>query len=298
MSVASMKTLSRFFLSCLIPPFLLAACGGGGGGAAASGPVPGSGTLVLEATDAPIDPRLIESAILWVDEIRIHREADGDSGFVTLYDGNPREVELTTLRNGLTRALASGILESGSYGQLRLHCSDAYLRLKNGREYSTQEDTIRLTSQDTSGFKIFFDPPVVIEEDVQTEVLLDFDVPKTFSPVPGNDIENARFFHLHPLVRTGVVSSSGELRGVVTTMDDSGNLAAAPHAAVYVLPPGETDPIHAVASTLSDANGGAAILAVPPGTYDLLALLGERQGRADGLVVTAGHVTPFEIHVE
>ena len=288
-----MRKLVQFFLLALLVP----SCGGGGGGGAGvgtPGPGPGAGTLTMEITDAPIDIRLIEKATVWVDEIRIHRQADGEDGFVTLYDGRPREVELTALRNGLTNAIASGHIEEGSYSQLRLHFAEAYLRLTNGNEYSTEEDTIKLTNHPRSGYKIYFDPPFVIEEGQTTNVLLDFDVPKSFSPIPGNNIEHARFFHLHPLIRTSVTDLSGELRGVVK----KNNVLPAGETAVYVVLPGEIDPENAIASTLTEPNGSAVILGLAPGTYDLIVVGDDHQERVDGLVVTVGEATPFEVQVE
>ncbi len=275
---------------------LLTACSDGGGGSAAGGT--GQGSMVIEITDAPIDPKQIAVAILEVDRVTAHREADGESGFVTIFDGSPVEVNLTTLRNGLTLALQEAPLEEGAYSQIRLRVTDAFLELRNGNQYSTRDGTIRLTSQDTSGYKIFLDPPVEIHEGVQTRVLVDFHLPKTFSPVPANDLENARFFHLHPNVRAAVLQETGELRGVVTTTDDQGDTVPAAGAAVYVLDPGATDPDLAVASTMTDEDGSAAILGLPAGTYDVLAVLGDESARAEGLVVTRGGVTSFEIHIE
>jgi hypothetical protein len=284
------------FLVLLPLALLVASCGTGGSGD--SGAAPGQGSLTFEATDAPIDPELIRRAELEVDAIRVHREADAETGFTTVFQGGPIVLDLTSLRNGVTRALERGFLEAGSYRQVRIHVTDAMLELKSGKTFSTRAGTIRLTSQDTSGYKVFFQPPIEVFAGVETRVLLDFQLPKTFSPVPGNDLENARFLHLHPSVRGAVLQETGELRGIVRTTDSMGAQIPAADAAVYVLPPGETDPDQAIASTLTDADGSAAILGVPVGTYDVLALHGGRSGRADGLSVQAGAVTSFDILVE
>lgn len=292
-----MKTTVGIFLLVLLVP----ACGGsggGGGGAGVGGPGPGDGpavgTLGVEITDAPIDVRLIEQSTVWVDKILIHRHSDGENGFVTLFDGQPKEVELTALRNGLTNAIASGHIEEGSYSQLRLHVSDAYLKLTNGREYSTEDGTLKLTSQGSSGYKIFFDPPFVIEEGETTNVLLDFDMPKTFSPIPGSDVDDARSFRMHPLIRTSVTELSGDVSGVVK----KNNVRPIDEAAVYVVLPGEIDPDNAIATTLTEPDGSATILGLAPGTYDLIVVSDDHQERVDGLVVTAGQVTPFEVQVD
>lgn len=275
---------------------LAAACtgGSGGGGSASSG----VGSIAFDVTDAPFDFTKVERAEIEVDAIRLHREADGDSGFVTVFEGDPIVIDLAQLRNGLTQGLNGGLLEAGSYGQIRLRIRNALLEMKDGRVFSTRDDTIRLTSQDTSGYKIFLDPAVVVRADVETRVLLDFQLPRTFSPVPANDFDSARFLHLHPNVRAAVLQETGELRGTVTTTDAQGASIPAAGAAIFVLAPGETDPELAVATTLTDANGQAAVLGVPVGSYDVLATLDGRTGRDEALTVSVGAVTSFEIALE
>lgn len=275
---------------------LLAACSGGapGGPGGASGD---PGTLVLEITDAPIDPSRIERAAIAVDRVQLHADAGADSGFVTIYDGDPVQFDLTALRNGLTQAFLAGSLAPGTYAQARLRVSDALLVMKTGEVFSTRADTIRLTSHDTSGFKVFFEPPIEIRAGVETRALLDFQLDRTFSPVPGNRMEDANFFHLHPNVRTAVLQETGELRGAVTRLDDLGEPVAAAGAAVYVLDPGETDTSLAVASTLTNEDGSFAILGLPVGSFDV-------QAHLDGLVgtatvdVTRGGVTDVQLLVE
>lgn len=292
-----MNTRPSFSTFVLSLALLAGACSDGGSSGGGSTPT-GMGSISFEVTDAPIDPSLIERAVIEVDEIRVHREADGESGFVTVFQGGPIAIDLARLRNGLTQGLNGDFLPVGSYGQIRLHVSDALLELVDGRIFTTDDDTIRLTSQDTSGYKIFLDPPVVIREGLDTRVLLDFELPKTFSPIPANDLANVNFFHLHPNVRAAVLQETGELRGTVTTRDTSGNVMPADGASVYVLTPGESDPELALAMTMTDANGQAAILGLPAGTYDVLALLGERSGRAEDVGVSIGNVASFEIALE
>ena len=277
--------------------FALAACGGSGdsGGAA---PVQ-AGSIVFELADAPIDPALLASAVIEIDAISVHRKVDGDAGFETVFDApRPLVVDLLTLRNGITQPLEAGFLEQGSYRQGRVLVSDAALTLRNGKEYSTRAGTIQLTNQDASGYRIFFDPPIEVRAGVQTRALLDFQVLKTFSPVPANDLENARTFHLHPVVRFAVLQETGELRGVVTTTDAQGAELPAGGAAVYVLDPAETDLERALATTLADDAGMAAILGLPAGTFDVLATHEGKQSRQNGLVIAPETVTPFALQVQ
>lgn len=275
---------------------LSSACSGSSSEGSSSGS--GTGMLGFDVTDAPIDPSLIARAVVEVDSIRVHRESDADSGFLTVFEGGPVTIDLASLRNGLTHAFRAVELPVGSYGQVRLRVTDAELELTDGRVFSTRAGTIQLTGQDRSGYKIFLAPAVEVREDVETRVLLDFLLPKTFSPVPANDLSSARLFHLHPNVRVATLQETGELRGVVTTTDDLGATIPAVNAAVYVLDPGVTDPDFALAATLTDGLGQAAILGLPVGTYDVRAVLDARSATTTGVTVSQGAVTSFELALQ
>jgi len=258
---------------------------------------PQDGRVNLEFTDAPLPLGQIARAIVEIDEVSVHGDVDGDHGFTTVIEGGPYEIKLHGLRNGLTQFFEGDLLPPGTYRQLRIHFTSALLELKDGRVFTTEDDTLRLTGQDSAGFKVFFDPPVEVRADEPTNLLLDFDLRKTFSSVPGNDTDTASFFHLHPSVRTAVLDETGEIRGVVTTKDGATTVPA-PDAEVYVLAPGEEDLDQAFASTLADENGSAAVLGIPPGTYDVLAIHDGRTDRVENVVVTQGAITSFEILVK
>lgn len=289
--------MTRHTLRFLFAALLLstAACSGSASGGADA---TGTGTLRLEITDAPIDPSRIARAVIEVDSIRLHRESDADSGFLTLFEGDPIAIDLARLRNGLTHGFRAVELPVGSYGQVRLRVTDAELELRDGRVFSTRAGTIQLTSQDRSGYKVFLAPAVEVREGVETRVLLDFLLPKTFSPIPASDLDSARLFHLHPNVRAAVLQETGEVRGVVHRLDELGATVPAANATLYVLDPGVTDPDFALAATLTDALGQAAILGVPVGTYDLRAELDGRSATLTGLSVAREQVTSFELTLQ
>ncbi|MEE8468238.1 MAG: DUF4382 domain-containing protein, partial [Planctomycetota bacterium] len=213
-----------FLLLSMVP-----ACSGGGSASATGG----TGFLTLEATDKPFDHSLVVEARLGIDLVRIHRE--GGDGFQTLYEGPPLQFDLLDLQNGVVRTLvAFAPLTAGRYRQLRLHVSSGHLELTNGNVYTTGDGSLELTSQDTSGFKVFIDPPLIVADQISYKLLLDFDLTKTFKPVPGNDPENATKFHLHPVIRVANLGLSGTLSGTVVADDGSGNLLGVDMATVYV----------------------------------------------------------------
>lgn len=283
-------------LGCLSVSLLVLGlgCGGSSGGGGGGG---GTGTMSLSATDAPIDHSLVTEAVIRVDQIRVHPEADAEGGFITIYDGEPIEMNLLELQNGLTQELATADVPAALYRQLRLRVESASLRLVNDNLYDTDSGTLHLTSQDTSGFKVFIEPAVFVAGGSSTELLLDVDLSKTFLPVPASDPLNASSYTLHPVIRVANLSTSGEIRGVVSVDDGAGGLAPRDDATVYILPPGETDTANSLASTGTNLEGEYAVLGLPAGTYDVLATQGELEGRVDGVTVTVGNVTVVDVTI-
>ncbi len=285
-------------LSCIVASALilsLCSCSSGGSGAQGSA---GDGTLVLSVTDAPFDHSIVDEAVIDVDKIRIHADANAGSGFLTLYDGAPITFDLLDLTNGLTQELVQAQVPAASYRQIRLHVASAYLKLTNGNLYTTDDGSLKLTSQDTSGFKVFVDPPVVVQAGFSTELLLDFDLTKTFKGIPANDPENATSFKLMPVIRAANLSTSGEIRGLVTEDDGAGGQIPAPNATVYILPPGETDLGNSLANTSTGADGLYAVLGLPAGSYDVVATKAALQDRLDGVVVSVGSASVADLFVQ
>ena len=278
---------------------LASACSGGGSGTTTGGGGGGgngSGVLSLEATDAPFVFDIVSEARISIDRITI-LPGDGDDGPIVLYQGNPVELDLLSLRNGVTRALATHDVPAGDYRQLRIRVVAARLVLVNGNVYTTEDGTIHLSSQDTSGFKVFVDPPITVAEGEHASALLDFDMTHTFHPIPANDPLSANHFNLHPVLHVSNLGETGGIQGRVLRDDGSGGTTPVASATVYVLPPGDPDPEHAIATTGSNDNGAYAFLGLEPGTYDLSAVHGDDEGGVSGVVVNVAHVTPVDITI-
>ncbi len=267
-------------------------CGGGGSSAG------GTGHLQLLLTDAPFALDIVTSARIKVSAIRVHHDAQSDSGFTDLPDVTDLELELLDLQNGLTQELVDAELPAGSYGQIRLVVQEATLELTNGNIYSTTLGNMSLTSTDTSGLKLFVDPPIEVTSGGMTTLILDFDLSKSFHAIPANDALNATEYKLMPVVRVTNQTTTGELRGTVTEDDGAGGQAAVEAATVYVLPPGETDPLNSIATTGTDVDGHYAVLGLPAGSYDVLAIKDPKQGSVLGVDVVAGNVTTVDIVIQ
>jgi Domain of unknown function (DUF4382) len=282
-------------------PWLLACCSlaaCSGSSSDGIGPVGGQGELVVEITDKPFAYDLVVSAIVRVDEIRVHNDADGQDGFVTLYSGKALEFDLLDLTNGVTEVLVRTDIPVGTYHQLRLHVVGGRIELIDGDVFSTELGNLQLTSTGTSGLKVFIDPPIEIVSQASTTLLLDFDLSKTFHAVPANDALNASKFLLKPVLHAVNLSLTGEVSGVVSKDDGTGTLVGVEKAAVYLQPFGDPDPQNSIAATSSAADGSYKLIGVPPGTWDALAIQEELQGTVSGVEVAVGNVSFADVVIQ
>src|SRR5262245_43031241 len=81
---------------------------------------------------------------------------------VVVYPGPGITGRLLVLRDGISAELTTGQVPAGRYRMARLFIDDAKLTLTNGNVYSTADGNLDLTCANTSGLKIFFDPPLDI----------------------------------------------------------------------------------------------------------------------------------------
>ena len=273
----------------------LSGCSGGSGGSSGGG---GTGELIVEATDAFLPYSDVAAASVAITEVRIHQEAGASQGFLTIYSGPPRWLDLTDLRNGVVAILARADLPPGSYRQLRLVYDQARLELSNGNVYTTDDGSLQITSQGNAGQKVFIEPPVEVVSGLSRTVLLDFDLSKMFKPTPANDPLNATKYKLHPVLRAVNMTTAGEIQGLVTKSDGGLGFLPSPDSTVYLLPPGEQDVLNSITTTGTEVDGSYAFIGVLPGSYDLLADDGVLQGRVDAQAVTKGNVTLVDIVIQ
>jgi hypothetical protein len=289
-------------LSAFVPCALLAltACSSGSSGSGSGGGGAGTGELVVEATDKPFAYDLVKQAIVRVDRIEVAKSGEGDDGFITLFDGNPIEIDLLDLTNGATQVLVRTDVPEGGYDQLRLRVASGHLELVDGDVFSTELGNLKLTSTGTSGLKVMIDPPLDVVGDVSSTLLLDFDLTKTFHAVPANDPLNANSYKLMPVVHATNRSVTGEVRGVVRQDDGSGTgtLVGVDAATVYLMPAGEPDPALSVAATKTAPDGFYALIGVPEGVWDVLAVKDPASGRVSGIDVNVGMVSTVDVQIE
>src|SRR3990170_5218608 len=179
-----------------------------------------TGTLSLRITDAPYPLDLIAEAKVTIEKVEVHvsDSPTEDSGFITIPLDAPRTFNLLDLRGGVTESLVNAKLSEGTYGQIRLIVSSAYIKLKDG-----SEPILDMPSASQSGTKIFPNPPITVTGGLTTDLVLDFDVGQSFLPIPAapqkaSEIERFKF---HPVIRVANSTSMGRISGTVTNQDDA-----------------------------------------------------------------------------
>lgn len=210
------------------------------------------GTLRLFATDAPFNFEGISSAKITIGEIKL-RESGGKKVTVLSKDVT---LDLLTLRNGLVETLSEVELPSGKYDEILLIVTSAEVEMKNGRVFP-----LKIPSGSESGLKIFVKPAIPVTTGVNTDVLLDFDLSRSFVPVMNG--KELKSFNFRPVVRATILDITGTVSGQVLDVTDETPVGGA----TIVVKKGNDEIITAV----SDADGYFKILGLPAGVYHIVA---------------------------
>jgi len=159
-----MNTLSLCRIATLAGAAILVACDATG---------PRMGQVDVRLQDGPAN---IASATVWVSKVYLV----GEQGRFTITE-TPAQYDLLSLQNGVTALLGSALIPVGSYEQLRLVVDSARVTLASGNTFSdgTTEKTLKVPSGDTSGLKVNFAGPVMVDPG-HTTVTVDFDVSQSF----------------------------------------------------------------------------------------------------------------------
>jgi hypothetical protein len=191
-------------------------------------------TVRVLLTDAPSD--YIEAAFVDIGQVQII--PGGNEGPITLSeDGTDGLVNLLDLRDAATTLLAEGIVEPGTYHQLRLiveqarvalaSVDGAQLRFPDGM---TEQD-MKVPSGAQTGIKLNLKPADPGQDGDaegsdggveivpgETVLILDFDVSRSFV-IQGNPETPAgiKSVHFKPTLRVIVQDGSGSISGTVST---------------------------------------------------------------------------------
>lgn len=187
-------------------------------------------------------------------------ENEEEDSFVTLMEEEVR-VNLLELTNGITKQLADVEVPAGRYKEIRVFVKDAEIILTDGSTFD-----LNVPSGSSSGIKLKLRPGIEVENGLPTDLLLDFDVSRSFVP-QGNSmtLEGINGFTFKPVIKVSVDRETGSLLGSVSTVVEESSIPV--HGAQITVIAGDT--INTTA--FSDVNGAYKILGLDPGTYKALA---------------------------
>jgi uncharacterized surface anchored protein len=210
------------------------------------------GLLRLFATDAPLNFEHVSAVKVTVDEIKL-RNSSGEKitvmSKVTILD-------LMTLRNGLMETLSEIEIPVGEYDQILLTINYATVEMKDGRSFP-----LKIPSAASSGLKIFVSPLIKITAGAATNVLLDFDLTRSFKPtMNGQDLSG---FQFKPVIRATTLADAGSVSGQVLDVTDESPIGG---AVVTVDKEGV-----GITTAVTDSEGFFKIIGLAPGSYDITA---------------------------
>lgn len=183
-------------LSYLVIPLfaviLSSACDDAGGPAGAGDPT----NVTVLLTDAPGD---VVHAWVDIEEVYLQGGGNGEEGEaggrVTLFAGPSGPLDLMALIDEVEE-LASVVIPSGRYGQLRVVLHGAAIQLDNGEIYATDgfdppvilpvTGELVCPSCSTSGFKVLLQGRELDLLDAEELLVLDFDAGESFAKEAGN----------------------------------------------------------------------------------------------------------------
>lgn len=233
---------------------------------------PGNGYVVIKLTDAPFPADLVAEANItvdWVQMLKYDGEDDqdeqdeqeiheSDSTHILFELEDAVTYNLLDLRNGTTAIMGEQEIPVGDYDEIRLHIIDANIVLKDSIKYD-----LKVPSGSASGLKIKLDPYLSVGDGSYVEVLLDFDVSRSFV-VRGNiNKGKVNGFIFKPVVRAAVdvQVTTGEVNGVVTDTSD----VLLRDVMLRLISGDDT-----ITSAITDTAGFYAMIGIEPGDYTLV----------------------------
>ena len=232
------------------------------------------GRLSVQLTDAPFPHDLVAEANVTIYKVdarykgNIALEAptnDGadmvletelDNSFIVLMEDEV-QVNLLELTNGVTKTLVDTEVPVGSYDLIRVYVKGINVVLTNGLTYD-----LKVPSGPQTGIKIFIKPGLAVSGGLTADLLLDFDVSKSFVAKGGSqDLENISGFNFKPVIKASNMSTSGTLMGTITEIIEGTSVGVeGAQIAVFIDNTLNT-------TTFSDVDGGYMIMGLDAVTY-------------------------------
>jgi hypothetical protein len=237
----------------------------------------GPGKLVVKVTDDPFNINFVESATITINKIEIGNAGPNDTSAFIILSKDTATFDLMQLRNGITQELINLDIPQGNYDMVRLYVSQASLKIKD----QTVEYKVKVPGGSQTGIKILITPSLTIEGGLTSELLLDFDLARSFV-MRGNMSHSAGVngFIFKPVIKAINNSTAGRIEGIVT---DTAN-AKLVNASVWIA----KDTV--ISTAFTDTLGFYSFIGVPSGTYSVFATKENYDTVSyPGITVTAGN---------
>jgi hypothetical protein len=246
----------------------------------------GAGRLLVKLTDAPFPTDLVAEANVTISKIDARKSGDVEGKPFVVLSEEELSFNLLELTNGLTTELANIDVPAGNYNLVRLYVKSANVVLKDG---TTHKMVVPSGAQ--TGIKVFINPEIVVSGGLTAELLLDFDVSKSFVVLGNNNTPaGIKGFIFKPVIKASNLSYAGSLAG---TVSDTASVAInGAQVAVYA-----ADTLSTTAFT--DTFGKYTVLGLLAGTYRVVV---EAEGyvaqTAENIKIMAGNATKKDFVLE
>lgn len=275
-----MKTKKILFPFIAIIAMFMVSCGGNEDG----------GRISIQLTDAPFPTDLVAEANVTIEKIDIRSSNNGEegefSGPFTVLSEEEMSFNLLDLTNGITANLVDLEVEPGSYDLIRLYIKDASVKLSDETVFN-----LTIPSGAETGLKLFITPSIEVTEEISAELLLDFDVSKSFQiqgSLDGPSGINGVIFK--PVIKVSNLSTSGRLVGTTTNIED----LAIEGVTVSLM---TADTVYT--TTFTGEDGGYSVLGVDAGTYNVVYELdGYTAITLENVEITAGNATTKDVQLQ
>ena len=258
----------------------------------------GTGRLSVQLTDAPFPHNLVAEANVTVFKVDarnkvgadtdVETDAENGSPFVVLME-QEIQVNLLELTNGVTKTLVDVDVPVGTYDLVRVYVKGINVVLTDGRVYD-----LKVPSGEQTGIKVFIKPGLTVAGGLSSDLLLDFDVSKSFV-AKGNskDVAGITGFNFKPVIKASNLSTSGSLIGTVTTLQNDTSLGLE-GAQISVF---AADTLNT--TTFTDATGSYMVMGLMEGNYDVsVELEGYTSETASDVEIVAANKTEQRFELE
>ena len=251
-----------------------------------------TGRLTVQLTDAPFPYDLISEANVTIfkidarykgdsmEEENTEEQEDGNS-FIILSE-EEKDVNLIELVNGITETIVDMEVPTGSYDLIRIYVKGVNVVLTDGSTFD-----LKVPSGEQTGIKVFIKPSLYVGGELSSDVLLDFDVSRSFIP-KGNikSIAGINGFNFKPVIKASNLTTAGTLTGLVSTIEGEETIGLE-GATVSVF---AADTLNT--STFTDESGNYTIMGLIAGSYDVMVELEDFEAQtAEEVTIVAGNKT-------